>query len=148
MKKGDNMTSRKEFNDYIVRQTFKYQKKYGFELGNEKERTHNNEADAFKHTYLLAWLTIRHGNSIAEVVGNLHENETLKVPAHETNMDKWNNAIGREIGKEIKNKIKDKNYLQSEIEDMIADKVMQKMRRGELITNPFADKRNFDKKNF
>ena len=51
------MTSREQFNDYIVKQTFKYQKQYGFNLGKGKESTHNNEADAFKHAYLSAWLT-------------------------------------------------------------------------------------------
>ena len=137
------MINRKEFNDYIVRQTFKYQKKYGFELGEGKESTHNNEADAFKHTYMQAYLTIRHGNIATAIAGNYHEEETPHAPKYETNMDKWNNAIGREIGNEIRNKIKGKNYLQREIEDMIAEKIMKRMKKGELITKPVTDSRKF-----
>lgn len=142
------MISRKEFNDYIVRQTNKYQKKYGFEIGTGEHASWNNEADAFKHTYLSAWLVIRHNNFFSGSLGFGHELETFRAPNYESNMDNWNNAIGREIGREIKAKIKDGNYLQKEIEDMIAEKVMQKMRKGELITNPFTDKRNYVKSIF
>ena len=142
------MISRKEFNNYIVRQTNKYQKKYGFEIGTGEHASWNNEADAFKHTYLSAWLVIRHNNLFSGSLGFGHELETFRAPNYESNMDNWNNAIGREIGREIKAKINDKNYSQKEIEDMIAEKVMQKMKKGELITNPFTDKRNYVKQIF
>ena len=142
------MINRDEFNNYIVKQTNKYQKKYGFDIGTGEHASWNNEADAFKHVYLSAWLTIRHGSAFSKAVGNFHENETLNAPSIETNMDKWNNAIGREIGQEIKSKINGKGFKQKEIEDMIADKIMQKMNKGELITNPFKDQRKYTDKIF
>ena len=142
------MINRDEFNNYIVKQTNKYQKKYNFEIGTGKHASWNNEADAFKHAYLSAWLTIRHGSVFSKAAGNFHENETLNAPTIETNMDKWNNAIGREIGQEIKSKINGKGFKQKEIEDMIADKIMQKMNKGELITNPFKDQRKYTDKIF
>ena len=92
------MINRDEFNNYIVKQTNKYQKKYGYDSGTGEHASWNNEADAFKHVYLSAWLTIRHGSAFLKAVGNFHENETLNAPPIETNMDKWNNTIGREIG--------------------------------------------------
>lgn len=142
------MVNRDEFNNYIVKQTNKYQKKYGFEIGTGEHASWNNEADAFKHAYLSAWLTIRHSSTFSNFLGASHELETLNAPSYETNMDNWNNAIGREIGREIKSKINGKGFRQIEIEDMIADKVMQKMNKGELITNPFTDRRKFVPREF
>lgn len=142
------MINREEFNNYIVKQTNKYQKKYGFEIGVGEHASWNNEADAFKHTYLSAWLTIRHNSTFSNTLGGYHEFETPKAPFYERNMDNWNNAIGREIGREIKHKINGKKYSQQEIEDMIAEKTMQKMKKGELITNPFTDKRKFVPQDF
>lgn len=137
------MISRKEFNSYIVKQTNKYQKKYGFEIGTGEHASWNNEADAFKHAYLSAWLVIRHNNLFSNILGAGHEEETPNAPIFETNMDNWNNSVGREIGRDIKSKINGKNYSQEKIEDMIAEKIMQKMKSGELITKPFTDKRKF-----
>lgn len=48
------MINRDEFNNYIVKQTNKYQKKYGFDIGTGEHASWNNEADAFKHVYLSA----------------------------------------------------------------------------------------------
>ena len=142
------MNNRKEFNDYIVKQTNKYQKKYGFMIGTGKHASWNNEADAFKHTYLSAWLVIQYNDTFSNIIGTYHENETPNAPQYETNMDLWNNMVGREIGREIKSIINGKNYSQIEIEDMIAQKIMQKMNNGELIVNPFVDNRKFIPQDF
>ena len=53
-------------------------------------------------------------------------------------MGLWNNAVGRTIGKEIREEMNQerKVFSKTEVDDRIAAKVMQKMRNGELITNP------------
>ena len=91
-----NGKGRKVFNSYIVHKTKEYQKKYGFDIG-DGNSTHNNEADAFKHAYMQWVLGYYFGNDIAKKLGDMHEKETPNAPSGETNMDKWNNAIGREI---------------------------------------------------
>ena len=39
--------NRKKVNDLVLKQTYKYQKIYKFDMGTGSEATHNNEADLF-----------------------------------------------------------------------------------------------------
>ena len=122
-----------------MKKTKKYQKKYGFEIGKGNLDTWNNEADAFKHTFAAADIALRYNKNISEVMGNIHELQgriTMGQSSGEENMDKWNNEIGRRIAKEIKEENRNKLIKRSELDDKIAEKVMEKMRNGELITNP------------
>ena len=48
----------KQYNNEIYAKTKKYQKIYGFEIGKGEHDTWNNEADAFKHTFMQADLHI------------------------------------------------------------------------------------------
>lgn len=93
---------RQKFNKDVLEATYKAQKDYGFKIGTGKHATWNNEADAFKHTYMQWDLAYHHGEKIAKNLGDMHENETPNAPAGERNMDLWNNAIGREIAREMK----------------------------------------------
>jgi len=133
-----------EYNNEIYAKTKKYQKIYNFEIANGIYDTWNNEADAFKHTFMQADLVLKFGETIAKIAGDFHENQNINNPIGEKNMDLWNNYQGREIAKEIKNEYGKslKNLHQSTIDDIIADKIMQRMRKGELITHP-SDKRKF-----
>lgn len=47
----------KDFTNAMIRDTAKFQNKYGFEL--ENGSAWNNEADAFKHAYMQAYLTLK-----------------------------------------------------------------------------------------
>ena len=137
----------KDFNDEIYAKTKKYQKIYGFEIGIDKKDTWNNEADAFKHTFMQARLTVQYNNSMAKAAGNFHEidgNLRKGQTKGEENMDLWNNNIGRQIGKEIREEMdhERKIYTKEEVDDLIAAKVMQRMRNGDLITHP-DDPRKF-----
>ena len=118
-------------------------------MGNDSKTTWNNEADAFKHTYMQAVSTYRYlkvgaylGGELHEINGNKHQGQ----PYEEEAMDKWNNKIGRDIGDEVRIELfklsvkKRKIFSKREVKDYIAEKVMQKLRAGELITSPF-DKR-------
>ena len=142
----NNEQKRKEYNDEIVNKTWHYQKKFGFETSPKQGHEFwDNEADAFKHTYSGADMFLKYGNSFSLGAGIYHEYQTPENPPREWNMDSWNNHQGREIAKEIKKEYGSnfEKFTQKERENIIADKVMQKMKNGELITNP-DDNRKYD----
>ena len=51
----------KIYNNYVDAMTHKSQKIYGFKIGVGEHFTWNNQADAFKHTFAAADISIRHG---------------------------------------------------------------------------------------
>ena len=108
--------------------------------------THNNEADAFKHAYMSWFLAWHAGDKKAKELGDMHEDETPNAPAGERNMDLWNNEIGREIAYEMKNNYGDSAYILGTewASDIASQKIWEKMQQGELITNPFTDRRRFE----
>ena len=115
----------KKFGREMFNKTMKYKKKYKFKTDSKPEyATWNNEADAFKHTFMQAVLSMRYNDTVSHILGNKHEMDGRKnnQDPREENMDLWNNEIGRNIAKEIKNNIKGKEHLYSkeQIEDMIA----------------------------
>jgi len=61
---------------------------------------------------MQADLVLKLGLTDSKFAGDWHEldGRLHNQPKSEENMDKWNNAVGREIGEEIKNEIKNKNY--------------------------------------
>lgn len=140
----------KPYKNYINSQTKKYQKIYGFEIGEGEHDTWNNEADAFKHTFMSADMTLKTYAGLSKKIGDMHEekgNRKTGQSAGEENMDKWNNQQGRQIGekiaKEIGNPAKVKiKSIKGELEDRIAKEVMHKMKKGDLITHP-GDKRKY-----
>ena len=108
--------------------------------------THNNEADAFKHAY-MSWFLSYWGNDIkSKELGDMHEDETPNAPWYERNMDLWNNQIGREIAYEMKWQLGDDYDIYGEewANQTAKRKIWEKMQQGELITNPFTDKRKFE----
>ena len=137
---------REKFNKDVLNATYKAQKKYGFEMGTGEHATWNNEADAFKHAYLSWYLSYKYGDEIAKYFGDMHEDETPNAPAYERNMDLWNNAIGREIAYEMKHKLgKNAGIVDDDwASDIASQKIWEKMQQGELITNPFTDRRRFE----
>lgn len=126
------------FSNKMVNHTKHYQKKYGFDSkeGNFTFSTHNNEADAFKHTFMQAWLTVHLGEDEAKRLGDMHENDgkDRSQPSGEENMDLWNNNQGREIGKEVWSTFSYKNGYDfatipyTKFNDIIAEKVHQRMK--------------------
>ena len=114
----------KEFGREMFNKTMKYQKKYNFKSDSDpKKATWNNEADAFKHTFMQAVLSMRYNETFSHILGDKHEIDGRRrgQDPGEENMDLWNNEIGRNIAKEIKNKIKGKErlYSKEQIEDML-----------------------------
>ena len=140
---------RKGFNWWVLQETRDAQKKYGFDMTQKEgaySNTHNNEADAFKHAY-MSWFLSYWGNDIkSKELGDMHEDETPNAPTYERNMDLWNNAIGREIAYEMKWQLgNDYDLIGEEWANQTAkQKIWEKMQQGELITNPFTDRRKFE----
>ena len=139
----------KEYNNEIYAKTKKYQKIYGFEIGTGSHDAWNNEADAFKHTFMQADLALKSTVGLSKLAGDIHEwqgDKNNHQPAGEKNMDLWNNEIGREISKEIRreyNRIEVIKHINSgKMDDIIADKIMKRMKKGELITHP-SDPRKY-----
>lgn len=132
------------YNNSIYAKTKKYQKIYGFQIGKGSHDTWNNEADAFKHTFMQADLALKMTTGLSKLAGDYHEKQALNNPPGEKNMDLWNNQQGRRIADQIKKEYGSNFYKlpESKQDDIIAEKVMQKMRKGELITNP-SDKRKY-----
>ena len=132
------------YNNSIYAKTKKYQKIYGFQIGSGAHDTWNNEADAFKHTFMQADLALKYTTGLSKLAGDYHENQASNNPPGEKNMDLWNNQQGRRIADQIKKEYGKEFYQlpESMQDDIIADKVMQKMRKGELITHP-SDKRKY-----
>ena len=136
-------------NDYskkIYAKTKKYQKIYGFKIGEGKHDTWNNEADAFKHTFGAAEISLTKGGFFAsKLIGDFHEwqgRKDMGQSAGEENMDKWNNAIGREIANEIREESRYRLIRRENLDNLIAEKVIQRLRKGELITHP-SDPRKY-----
>ncbi len=127
------------YNNEMVKQTWKYQKKYGFET-NPKigQEFWNVEADAFKHTFGSADLFLKYGKTWSFMSGIAHEWQQHKNPSNEWNMDSWNNSQGRQIATEMIREYGDNlsTISAEQRNDIIAEKVIQRMRNGQLITHP------------
>ena len=136
--------NREDFNKYIHNETVRYQRQYGFEMGTSEHATWNNEADAFKHAYMQAVLSIDYGDIASTVAGYKHEIECKETIPGERNMDLWNNKIGREVVQDMKRESGESwKYLTEEMKkDIAAKRIIHLMREGELITHP-SDPRRF-----
>ena len=113
------------YNNSIYAKTKKYQKIYGFQIGSGVHDTWNNEADAFKHTFMQADLALKYTTGLSKLVGDYHENQASNNPPGEKNMDLWNNQQGRRIADQIRKEYGKEFYKlpESMQDDIIADKV-------------------------
>lgn len=133
----------KKFTDEMIETTNAVVKKYGLKL-NENGNAIDCEADAFRHAYMQWWLSFRFGSNIAKHFGDKHEHGNNPDVRRDTNMDLWNNQIGRELAEEMSEKygsdivVYDLDWF----DEIATKKIVEKIRNGELITNP-NDKRNY-----
>lgn len=82
-----------------------------------------NDVDAFRHAYVSGVFAQEYGEQVAMVLGWMNEWTSLASPRGSTNMDLWNNAVGRRLG------------LESESTTDLARKVKEALISGELIIN-------------
>lgn len=97
---------------------------------------YDNDVDAFRHAYVSGVFTQEYNETAANVFGQ--GNELLPADLYSNsnnpgseNMDLWNNSIGRKYGAKTKSR------------KGLAKKLLQALKKGELITNP-NDKRKYD----
>lgn len=90
-----------EFTKRMVAATSRATKRYNLKL-NEKGEAVDCEADAFRHAFMQCFIAYRAGNKVAKYYGDKHEHGKDPNIKPDTNMDLWNNQIGREIAEEIK----------------------------------------------
>ncbi len=124
----------------------KYQEKYNLQT-NPNNPGGDDQVDAFRHAFTSAQFTVVESKEYAKTWGDRNEKYSMTGSAAyptSTNMDNWNNAVGREIGEEIKKEMGDlKNIPPEKLDDIIAQKVMERMEKGDLITDP-KDPRKFE----
>jgi len=132
------------FTKQMVAVTSRATKRYGLKLDKDGNAI-DCEADAFRHTFMQCFLAYRAGNKIAKYLGDKHEHGKDPNIEPNTNMDLWNNQIGREIAEEIKKENgSDIDLIDWDLFEYLAsEKIIEKMKKGELITEPFKDKRKY-----
>ena len=70
---SDSINPAKIYGNDILDKTIKYQKIYGFKIG-ENNKAVDNEADAFRHTYMQAYISLKYGGyTTAKYLGDKHE---------------------------------------------------------------------------
>lgn len=145
-----NINIADNYSKNLYAKTKQYQKQYGFEIGTGKHDTHNNQADAFKHTFGSAETALKSNTTLSKMLWDVHEYDGTHFhgqPSYEENMDRWNNLEGRKIAEDIKKEYSPLERIKlinsGKMDDIIAEKVMEKMKKGELITNPYTDQRKY-----
>ena len=96
----------------------------------------DNDADAFRHAYVSGVFTQVHGEKIANFLGLAVEYGPVGLYSRAgnpraTNMDLWNNRVGRKYGKKTRGR---KTLLKL---------IHKALKNGELIIDPEEDMREF-----
>ena len=148
-KKFDYTKDKNDFTREMLNDTLKYQKKYGFDIG-QNNVAWNNEADAFRHAYMQSLLNQKYGTLRTKGISYLHEQKGSwqGQDSREANMDMWNNQQGQQIYNEIRREYPNFNKLsEQQQKDIVAEKVVQRMKEGKLITG-LDDTRKFEEQRF
>lgn len=64
----------------------------------------DNDVDAFRHAYVSGVFTQEYGEQVAKILGWMNEWTFIVSPSGGSNMDLWNNSIGRKLGLKAKNR--------------------------------------------
>jgi hypothetical protein len=84
----------------------------------------DNDIDALRHSYVSAVYVIEYGQQTADLLGRINELVSAEMNPQVTNMDLWNNSIGRLYGKRAKRG--------KELFDLL----LKALKNGELIITP------------
>lgn len=99
------------------------------------ETFHNDAADAFRHCYWSATLTLAYGCDVAKDVTDAHESATNN-PLGEVIMDQWNNAVGRSIGEYFRQSKSGNNSNFGALAKLIENQCLLETVHGKLIIAP------------
>lgn len=119
---------------YVKHLNEKVEKYYDiYHFSTEPNHTsYNNEADAFKHTYMSAELTLWLGTNISRKLGIMQEDSNPYNTEAERHMDLHNDSVGIDIGNRLKKSV----FWIFNTDDKIAKEVMDEMNKGNLIVRP------------
>jgi len=100
------------------------------------EGFNDNDVDALRHAYVSGVFTQEYNETAADIFGRLNEyalggDSSSSRSTNSTNMDLWNNAVGRKYGKK------------SKIRKELFKKLMKALKNGELIIDPENDTRKY-----
>ncbi len=96
----------------------------------------DNDVDALRHAYVSGVFTQEYGEMAADIFGRANEffpfgGTSSSNSTNSTNMDLWNNAIGRKNGKKSKTRKE------------LFKKLMKALKDGELIIDPESDTKKY-----
>jgi hypothetical protein len=96
----------------------------------------DNDVDALRHAYVSGVFTQEYGEIASDIFGRANEyfpfgGTSSSNSTNSTNMDLWNNAVGRKYGKKFKTRKE------------LFKKLMQALKDGELIIDPESDTRKY-----
>ena len=138
-----NNVSYADTGTYYKQRAWDYAYQYNLSYNPYPESGHNDEVDAFRHTFMEAMFTYKYNSNIAKTIGDIHEKQHPNELS-ETVMDLWNNSQGREIGEALKTDPNIAGMTYEQIEDYVAQKVYEKLLNGDLITD-INDSSQFNK---
>ena len=120
---------------HLDKQVEKYWNIYHFNM-DPNHTSHNNEGDAFKHTFMAAELTLLLGENLSRKICILQEDSNPHNPPTEREMDLHNDEVGIQIGKEVDEEtFSIIELFKSKDLDLIAERIMDEMKAGNLITH-------------
>jgi len=130
-----NNVSYADTGEYYKNRAWDYAYQYNLPYNSYPESGHNDAVDAFRHTFMETMFTYKYNSDISKIIGNTHE--TLNPnKLNESNMDHWNNYVGRKIGENLKNDPNTSGMTDKQLEDYAAQKVYEAYLNGDLITDP------------
>ena len=88
----------------------------------------DNDVDAFRHAYVSGVFTHEYGETIATILGWMNEFFPLPSSTSNTNMDLWNNEIGRKLA------------LKHKTRETLLEAVKNSLQSGQLIITPSDDR--------
>ncbi len=96
----------------------------------------DNDVDALRHAYVSRVFTQEYGETAADTFGRANEffpfgGASSSHSTNSTNMDLWNNAIGRKYGKKSKTRKE------------LFKNLMKALKNGELMIDPERDARKY-----
>ncbi len=96
----------------------------------------DNDIDALRHAYASGVFTLEYGETAADLFGRAYEffpfmGTSSSNSTNSTNMDLWNNSIGRKYGKKVKTR-----------KDLFKN-LIKALNEGELIIDPENDSRKY-----
>ncbi|MFH1223478.1 MAG: hypothetical protein V1647_03940 [Pseudomonadota bacterium] len=129
-------SARKEAYEFIDKQYKKLPRNSDGSFDERSGGFNDNDVDALRHAYVSGIFTQTYGEKAADIFGRMNEyspgaGASSYGDSKSTNMDLWNNSVGRKYGKKTKTGKE------------LFDKLLKALKKGELIIG-LDDPRKYD----